>query len=330
MAQSRPSCSSTSASTSIPDDNLVCPDCYLGYREFGVAYNANVPKLIEFCQNHGVILKEKFCDYCNSLCRLDTTSKCFRCDKTYVRGHKKRRRCNFKVSIFRNTWFSYSHVDIETNLYFVVLFLQDFFSYKFVQSELGLSKPTINDWASFCREVIVNWVFNKCGKIGGPGKTVEIDESKFGRRKYNVGRVVEGQWVFGGICRETRESFMVPVPDRTGDTLLAIIRENIEPGITIISDCWRAYDCLESEGYKHLKVNHSLNFVDPDTGAHTNTIERRWRDVKNLVPKYGRRKAHFVGYLSVSYFKLYYRDTRRRLHHFLHAAAKLYPPTGSA
>ncbi|KAK3877360.1 hypothetical protein Pcinc_017915 [Petrolisthes cinctipes] len=41
------------------------------------------------------------------------------------------------------------------------------------------------------------------GKIGGPWKIVEIDESKFWRRKYNVGHFVEGQWVFGGIqsCR---------------------------------------------------------------------------------------------------------------------------------
>ena len=36
---------------------------------------------------------------------------------------------------------------------------------------------------------------------------VKIDESKFGKRKYNVSRVVEGQWVFGGICRETRKFF---------------------------------------------------------------------------------------------------------------------------
>lgn len=29
--------------------------------------------------------------------------------------------------------------------------------------------------------------------IDGPGKIVEIDESKFGRRKYNPGKRVEGQ-----------------------------------------------------------------------------------------------------------------------------------------
>lgn len=40
-------------------------------------------------------------------------------------------------------------------------------------------------------------------KIGGPGRTVEIDESKFGKRKYHRGKRVDGVWVFGGIERET-------------------------------------------------------------------------------------------------------------------------------
>ena len=44
-------------------------------------------------------------------------------------------------------------------------------------------------------------------QIGGPGEVVEIDESKFGKRKYNKGRRVEGVWVFGGIDRRTRECF---------------------------------------------------------------------------------------------------------------------------
>ena len=68
--------------------------------------------------------------------------------------------------------------------------------------------------------------------------------------------------------------FMVPVPDCTSDTLLNIIKDYIELGTTIIPDCWKAYNCLGSEGDTHLKVNHKLNFVDPKTGAHTNSIER--------------------------------------------------------
>ena len=35
-----------------------------------------------------------------------------------------------------------------------------------------------------------------------------------------------------------------------------------------MSDMWKAYDCLQDEGYNHLTVNHSLNFVDPDSLYH--------------------------------------------------------------
>ena len=47
--------------------------------------------------------------------------------------------------------------------------------------------------------------------------TVEIDESKFGKLKFNRGRRIEGQWVFGGICRQTKAYFLVPVGQRDKD-----------------------------------------------------------------------------------------------------------------
>ena len=74
-------------------------------------------------------------------------------------------------------------------------------------------------------------------KIDGPNKTVEIDESKFSRRSYR-GHSVKGQWVFGGVECESGKTF--PVPDRTADTLMAIIDTWIPPGTTVISDCWGA------------------------------------------------------------------------------------------
>ena len=72
--------------------------------------------------------------------------------------------------------------------------------------------------------------------IGGPNTTVEVDESLFSRRKNHQGPVVPQQWVFGGICRETRDSFMFTVPDRSAPTLLPIIQASIRPGTTIMSD----------------------------------------------------------------------------------------------
>ncbi len=112
--------------------------------------------------------------------------------------------------------------------------------------------------------------------------TVEIDESKFGKRKYNRGRCVDGQWVFGGICRETGEIFLVPLPNNKRDrqTLEPLNIKHIKPGTRIISDCWKAYDRLGTKGFEHLTVNHSYTFVDPTTGAHTNTIESLWWQIK--------------------------------------------------
>ena len=41
------------------------------------------------------------------------------------------------------------------------------------------------DWYNLCREVCSEVLIKENAKIGGPGKTVEIDESKFGKRKYH-------------------------------------------------------------------------------------------------------------------------------------------------
>lgn len=119
--------------------------------------------------------------------------------------------------------------------------------------------------------------------IGGYGCTVEIDETCIGRRKNNAGRMLQQQWVFGGICRESKEIFMYCVPNRTEKMLLDCIKASIRPGTTIISDCFKSYNNIvkiTSHDYTHLTVNHSKNFVDKDTGAHTQNIERTWQALK--------------------------------------------------
>ena len=143
---------------------------------------------------------------------------------------------------------------------------------KNIATEVGVSKVTVTDWSSFCREVCVEACVAGSERLGGVGKIVEIDESKFGKRKFNRGKRVDGKWVFGGVERGSNKSFFRVVENRGKDVLLAIIKEFIEPGTAIISDCWKAYDCLEDEGFHHLTVNHSLSFKHPETGEHTNTI----------------------------------------------------------
>ena len=68
------------------------------------------------------------------------------------------------------------------------------------------------------REACANSILMNKKMIGGPGYTIEIDEAMFTKRKNNAERQLPEQWIFGGICRNTRV-FMVAVPDRTANTL---------------------------------------------------------------------------------------------------------------
>ena len=113
---------------------------------------------------------------------------------------------------------------------------------------------------------------------------------------------VKTGWVFGGREREDgSKCFMVPVPDRTANTLLPIIEKHIEKGSIIYSDCWRAYSQLSQMGYQHKTVNHSANFKDPESGCHTNFIEQEWQKAKHMshMPNFGLKEAHLSSYLCV-------------------------------
>ncbi|GFW13383.1 DDE_Tnp_IS1595 domain-containing protein [Trichonephila clavipes] len=129
-------------------------------------------------------------------------------------------------------------------------------------------------------------------------KIVEIDESLFGKMKYGKGKRVK------------------------------VIREWILPGTTIISDCWRAYECLSDEGYRHLAVNHSLTFKDPETGAHTNAIEGTWSAIKrNLKGHTAHVEGQFDSYLAEYMWR---RSNEHKMianfKDYLKAIARVYPP----
>ena len=85
---------------------------------------------------------------------------------------------------------------------------------------------------------------------------------------------------------------------RTRETLEAVIVRRVAPGTTIISDCWKSYSHLGAAGFQHLTVNHSVNFKDPETGAHTNSIESSWRHAKESMATAGRKGDHLTGNLA--------------------------------
>ncbi|GFX92601.1 DDE_Tnp_IS1595 domain-containing protein [Trichonephila clavipes] len=244
------------------------------------------------------LIKETFnCVRCKEPCSIvkrkkSSNGSIWRCKK-----------CRAEKSIRVGSWFSCSKLNLQEILRLTWDLITGTKTCD-IERKSGFSSATLADWRHFVHEQVLDHVELTSSKIGGVGKVVEVDESKFGKRKFHKGRHVEGQWVFGGVERDSGKLFLVAVHDRTQRTLMQIIMEWIEPGTTIISDCWKGYnhDVLTAEGFNHLTVNHSLNFVDPDTGAHTNTIESTWRHVKSRYPQYNRQNnASF--YLAMYMFE---------------------------
>ncbi|GFU38847.1 mitotic-spindle organizing protein 2A [Trichonephila clavipes] len=171
-------------------------------------------------------------------------------------------------------------------------------------------------------------VLNQSEPLGGEGKIVEIDESMFGKMKYGKGKPMNGQWVFGGVERNSNKCIFRVVPSRMKEELLSVIKEWVVPGSVIISDCWKAYNCLSHEGYQHLRFNHSLTFKDPETGAHTNSIEGTLSAIKRSLRNHA---AHVEG--EFNHYLIEYMWRRRRGHsmddvfrELLRAITTLYPP----
>ncbi|GFX01405.1 mitotic-spindle organizing protein 2A [Trichonephila clavipes] len=143
----------------------------------------------------------------------------------------------------------------------------------YILNDVKVNKNTVVDWYIFCKEVCMVVVLNESEPLGDEGKIVEIDERLFGKMK--------------GDANGTKEE------------LLSVIKGWVVPGSIIILDCWKAHNCLLHEGYQPLWVSHSLTFKNPETIAHTNSIEGTWSAIKRLLrnhPVYV--ESEFLHYLA--------------------------------
>ena len=266
----------------------------------------------------------KKCGEPNFRIKRDENGSTFKTDREFWQCCTKG--CNTRVSIRTDSWFAGSHLAIST-----LVMLTYFWIHRappaFIRRELEIGSPnTLVDWLNFAREVCVSVVERESEPIGGPGTIVEIDESKFGKRKYNRGRKVDGAWIFGGIERGNPEHcFLVRVPDRTAATLIPLVKRYIKPGTKILSDCWRSYAQLEKEGFVHETVNHSIEFVS-ETGTHTQTIESTWRAVKRNLPSSGGSSNMLDSYLAEFILRRrYLTNARDQFLSFLQLIRSVYP-----
>ena len=216
--------------------------------------------------------------------------------------------CRCKASIFCESVFSYSKLPCNKVLYLIYCWVNGY-NCQDAAHEVKVDKNTVTFYYKQFRSACISYLVNQPKQlIGGPGFTVEIDETLMCRRKYNRGRELCHIWIFGGICRETKEVFAHVVDDRSANTLWDFIIQSIAPGTKIISDCWKAYNLIDQQPHPqmflHQTVNHSQNFVDPVTGAHTQHIERLWRELKRINQKYeGIPESQIASHLAEFIFR---------------------------
>ena len=96
------------------------------------------------------------------------------------------------ASLRQNSWFSGSKLSIEKIPALTYAWAHKFTTTQAVHEtsldDETTSTETVVDWYNYCREVRADRIMeHHAGLIGDPGKTVKIDESKFGKMKYHRG-----------------------------------------------------------------------------------------------------------------------------------------------
>jgi ISXO2-like transposase domain len=156
----------------------------------------------------------------------------------------------------------------------------------------GHSKQAVTNFIAAFQDLVGCAIDSDDTVVGGENVVVEIDESKFGKRKYNKGHSVEGVWVLGGVERTSnRLMFAQVVQKRDAKTLMEVISRHVASGSIVHTDLWKAYLQVEDRfNVQHRTVNHSKHFVNPVDGTHTNTIEGTWNGIKLKIAPRNRTK----------------------------------------
>jgi hypothetical protein len=259
-------------------------------REFNVLFPDEIV-CIDFLKNCRIFYTSLECSECQHPMKRYEGTHCFRCNK---------RSCSMRgsrISIRTGTFFHGSVMSCIEIMRLAHLWLSKV-GVKSAISLSGHSSHTVCAFYAHFRLLVSSALREEDQVIGGQDIEVEVDETKLGKRKYHRGHRVDGAWVVVGIERTAQKKiFLVPVPDRSSETLHSVISSHVAPGSKVITDMWKGYLNVERLSMTHLTVNHSVNFKDPVTGACTNTAEGLNSGLKRAIPVRNRVREGLESYL---------------------------------
>lgn len=264
----------------------------------------NLPEFIAWATEKKLLVRQYSCFLCDSSVILDyknnmngaaellnlthSTRGDFTNNK-YSVNYRCMRKKEHRRSVFHNSIFSNSKMPFVNILIILYGFAYDLTYDDIIRESLSnsaVSSATIAKYFNLFRELlfgVVEDIKNEVDLLGIDGGLIEVDETFIGTRKYNRGRNKNTQWVVGMLERKTNNIRFEKVDNRDCSTLLNVLKKYIHPKATIVTDYWKGYNNIKTYFSDHKTVNHSTNFISPETGAHTQTIECHWRLLKQRV-----------------------------------------------
>ncbi len=127
-------------------------------------------------------------------------------------------------------------------------------------------------------------------KLGGEGKTVEVDETFIGGLSRNMHKAVRARKIKGTGGRD--KTLVVGFLERSGKVRTSVpgnrrkktmhkeVKQNVGVGSILFTDALPSYNDLESD-YAHKVIDHAVAYVDG--AVHTNGMENYWSLLKRGI-----------------------------------------------
>ena len=224
------------------------------------------------------------------LVRYGAKHTCAKCEREARYYRVKARRsyecehCGYQVYPTAGTPFHGTRTSLRDWFYVMFLFTstRNGVAAKRVQREIGVTYKTAWRMCHQIREYMAS--LDSDDPLGGPGHTVEIDETLIGGSVSGMGSGYKGnKTCVVGMLERGGELVTRVVTSRTKSAMQAVILQQIIPGTTLNTDEFGGYKDIDQSGYRHVTVSHKAGEYAKPCGAGVNALEGFWAQLKRGI-----------------------------------------------